>query len=157
MTCSIVRQFRGTKFRVHPRLCRSSCSGCKPILSTFDAEQVPSPGRQLKTAPPQIMTVLLPVIDDFDRALAAETLDAAYAEGVRLTYRHLLGVLENLGLEQIRAVGEVFDPYVHEAVTRVMTADAPEGTVVEEFRKGYRLRDGRLLRPAQVSVAASPD
>jgi molecular chaperone GrpE len=103
----------------------------------------------------EILTLLLPVLDNFDRALAAETSDGAYAEGVGLTYRHLLGVLKSLGLEPVPAVGEAFDPHIHEAVTSVATDDAPEGTVLEEFRRGYLL-NGRILRPAQVSVVASP-
>jgi molecular chaperone GrpE len=102
----------------------------------------------------EILTLLLPVLDNFDRALAAETADAAYAEGVSMTYRHLFSVLASLGLEPIRAVGEPFDPHIHEAVIRVITGEVTEGTVLEELRKGYLL-NGRLLRPAQVSVAAS--
>jgi molecular chaperone GrpE len=103
----------------------------------------------------EILMLLLPVLDNFDRALAAETCDAAYAEGVSLTYRHLVGVLKSLGLEPLHTVGETFDPHVHEGITRVVTDEAADGTVLQEFRRGYVLK-GILLRPAQVSVAASP-
>ena len=103
----------------------------------------------------QIVTLLLPVIDNFERALETETTDAAYAEGVRLTFRHLTSTLANIGVEPIPAAGEAFDPRVHEAVRRLETDTVPEGIVVEVHQKGYRL-NGTLLRPAQVSVAASP-
>jgi molecular chaperone GrpE len=103
----------------------------------------------------EIVTLLLPVIDNFERALRTGTTDAAYAEGVRLTYRQLMGALTSIGLEQVPAIGGAFDPHVHEAMRRVETDAVPEGTVLEELRKGYLL-NGTLLRPAQVSVAASP-
>ena len=102
----------------------------------------------------QILTLLLPVADNFERAIETETADAAYAEGIRLTYRHLISILAAIGLEPVRAAGEAFDPQVHEAVSRVETDTVPEGTVLQVFRKGYRL-NGTLMRPAQVSVAAS--
>ena len=103
----------------------------------------------------EILTLLLPVLDNFDRALTAETSDATYAEGVRLTYRHLMGVVTSLGLKPIHAVGERFDPNLHYGVASLMTEEATDGSVIEELRKGYLLK-GRLLRPAQVYVAASP-
>jgi molecular chaperone GrpE len=102
----------------------------------------------------KIVTLLLPVVDNFERALRTETTDAAYAEGVRLTYRQLMGTLASIGLEPVRAVGEPFDPHVHEAMRRVETDAVPEGTVLEELRKGYIL-SGTLLRPAQVAVAGA--
>jgi molecular chaperone GrpE len=102
-----------------------------------------------------IVSLLLPVLDDFDRAFATDTADAAYAEGVRLTYRHFLRVLESLGVETVPAVGEVFDPHIHEAVSRIVSDESGDGFVLNELRKGYRL-NGRLLRPAQVMVANSP-
>jgi molecular chaperone GrpE len=99
----------------------------------------------------EIVTLLLPVIDNLERALGTETTDAAYAAGMRLTYRHLMNTLTSIGLEPICAAGEAFDPHVHEAVMRVETDAVPEGTILEVFEKGYRL-NGNLLRPAQVSV-----
>ena len=103
----------------------------------------------------EIVTLLLPVLDDFERALATDTADMAYAEGVRLIHWHLLRVLEGLGVEAVPTLGEVFDPHIHEAVGRIVTDKSAEGIVVDELRKGYRL-NGRLLRPAQVVVAAWP-
>ena len=102
----------------------------------------------------QIVALLLPVLDNFERALRAETTDFAYAEGVRLTYRQLMSILTSIGLEPIRAAGEAFDPHVHEAVRRVETDAVPEGIILEELRKGYQL-NGALVRPSHVSVAAS--
>ena len=102
----------------------------------------------------EIVTMLLPIIDNFERALSTGTTDAAYAEGVRLTYRQLMGALTSIGLEHVPATGRAFDPHVHEAMRRVETDAVPEGIVLEEVCKGYLL-NGTLLRPAQVSVAAS--
>jgi molecular chaperone GrpE len=102
----------------------------------------------------EIVALLLPVIDNLERALGTETTDAPYSEGVRLTYRQLMGTLASIGLEPVRAAGEAFDPRIHEALRRIGTDELPEGTVLEELRKGYLL-NGTLLRPAQVSVAAS--
>ena len=94
---------------------------------------------------------LLPILDDFERALgnASEDLDGpAWAEGVRLIYRKLKTLLEDRGLSEIEAEGREFDPNIHEAV---MCVEGEEGKVCEEIQKGYRLRD-RLLRPSMVKV-----
>ncbi len=72
--------------------------------------------------------------------------------GVRMTYEQVLAELRKFGLEQISAVGEPFDPTLHEAIARVPWEGKPEGTVLAESRKGYLL-NGRLLRPTQVTVA----
>ena len=69
-----------------------------------------------------------------------------------MTYDQILADLRKFGLEQISAVGEPFDPNLHEAIARVPWEGKPEGTVLDESRKGYLL-NGRLLRPSQVTVA----
>ena len=69
--------------------------------------------------------------------------------------QQLKGILDGAGLEEIDAPGKSFDPMLHEAVAQQETADAPEGQVVQQIRKGYKLRD-RLLRPATVVVAKKP-
>jgi molecular chaperone GrpE len=124
-------------------------------FANFRRRVADSAGRAAHHRAVDIATLLLPVIDNFERALVAETTDAAYAEGVRLTYRHLINTLAGIGLEPIVAMGRPFDPHVHEALRRIETDAVPDGTVVEELRRGYRLGD-TLLRPAQVSVAAAP-
>ena len=98
---------------------------------------------------------LLPVLDDFERAVKTEATDQKYAKGVELIYQRLLETLKKAGLEPIEAQGKTFDPNFHEAVQRVSTEDAPDQTVMEEFQRGYNFK-GKLLRPAWVKVAVKP-
>lgn len=98
---------------------------------------------------------LLPVLDNFERALQAARQDpaaAAVTAGVELIQRELLRVLERAGVTPFSAVGAPFDPERHEAVARVPAAGRPDMTVVDETSRGY-LMHGRVLRPAQVTVA----
>ncbi|MCL6522543.1 MAG: nucleotide exchange factor GrpE [Firmicutes bacterium] len=100
---------------------------------------------------------LLPVADNLERALAAGGENAAaLRQGVELTLRQLREALGRLGVEAVESVGHPFDPSVHEAVQRVEGSGRPEGEVVGEIRKGYRMRE-RLLRPALVAVAAGAE
>ena len=102
---------------------------------------------------------LLPILDNFDRALEAAraTQEAAkVVEGVALIQRELLKVLERVGVTRYSAVGERFDPNRHDATGRVVSVNEPPDTVVAELTAGYVL-NGRVLRPAQVVVAAAPD
>ena len=104
-----------------------------------------------------LISKLLGVLDDFDRALAqvpAGT-DESWLDGIRLTERKLRGVLEGEGVTQIEALGQPFDPNLHEAVLHEETADHPDNQVIGELQRGYRLRD-RVLRPALVRVANNP-
>lgn len=98
---------------------------------------------------------LLPVIDDFERALQVETADAEYAKGIRLIYNRLYELLKKAGLEPIETTGKRFDPNVHEAVQRIETEDADDHTVLRELQRGYNFK-GKLLRPAWVQVAVRP-
>ena len=94
---------------------------------------------------------VLPVLDDLERALASLDFSLAgltWFDGIRLIYRKLLLVLENAGVRQIEAEGQPFDPRFHEAV---MHGPGPEGKVVAEVQRGYKLHD-RVLRPAMVVV-----
>ena len=100
---------------------------------------------------------LIPVLDNFDMALAAT--QAAQPEangslqtGINMIWQQFKSALAEAGLEEIDATGQVFDPNLHEAISQKETADVPEGQVVQQLRKGYKLRD-RLLRPASVVVA----
>jgi len=104
-----------------------------------------------------VVEQLLPVLDGFERALAAHT-DPAYQDyrkGFDLIYRRLWESLARLGLERIDATGKSFDPHIHQAVERVDSADHADGTVLAEMQAGYRFRD-RVLRPAMVRVAVHP-
>lgn len=102
---------------------------------------------------------LIPILDNFDRALAsARAVDGAdsVVAGVELIQRELLRVLERAGVSRYSAVGQPFDPTRHEAIARVVSVDAAPDTVVSETAPGYTLQ-GRVLRPAMVAVAAAPD
>jgi molecular chaperone GrpE len=102
---------------------------------------------------------LIPILDNFDRALASArapgSADSMVA-GVELIQRELLRVLERAGVSRYSAVGQAFDPTRHEAIARVVSVDATPDTVVSETAPGYALQ-GRVVRPALVAVAAAPD
>lgn len=107
-----------------------------------------------------LLEKLMPVLDAFDKAVT--TTEAPGAEGlqsfhtgVSMIYQQLKTVLTDAGLEEVDASGKDFDPNLHEAVSQVPTTEVPEGRVVRQLRKGYRLRE-RLLRPATVIVATQP-
>jgi molecular chaperone GrpE len=107
-----------------------------------------------KFAKADLITKLLDVLDGYDRALASVPEDVKgqpWVEGMWLVERKLRQILEGEGLEPIESLGTPFDPYVHEAVAHV-ESDKPEGTVIAEHQKAYRLHD-RVIRPALVSVA----
>ena len=97
---------------------------------------------------------LLPVLDDFERALKVETADKEYARGMELIYQRLLDTLKKLGLEPITEDVPLFNPHIHHAVEMVDTKDHPDQTVLEEYQRGYYFK-GRLLRPAMVKVAVN--
>jgi molecular chaperone GrpE len=100
----------------------------------------------------------LGIADDLARALEhvpAEQQDSPWVEGVAAIERKLQGALETEGVTAIVAVGEAFDPRLHEAVSMEPTSEVAEGTVTRELQKGYQLRE-RVLRPALVVVATPP-
>jgi molecular chaperone GrpE len=114
----------------------------------------------IKYASESLMHKLLPILDNFEAALAA--VQASNAEGnnslltgVSMIQQQLKSVLTEAGLEEIEAHGKPFDPNFHEAVSQSESAEHPEGNVMQQLRKGYRLRD-RLLRPATVVVSKGP-
>lgn len=98
---------------------------------------------------------LLPVIDNFERALQAKSDSGEFRTGIELIYKQLQDVLTRLGVQPIAAKGQQFDPHMHEAVEMVETPDAADHEVLEEWQKGYKYKD-RLLRPAMVRVAKNP-
>lgn len=106
-----------------------------------------------------IIERLLPVLDSFELGLAAAngaSEATAIAEGMRMTFNQLISALKEEGLQAIDAMGSQFDPHWHEAVSTMESADAPEGQVIHQVRKGYKFRD-RLIRPAAVIVAKAPE
>lgn len=98
---------------------------------------------------------ILPVLDDFERALKVETADRGYAKGVELIYGRLFDTLRKMGLEPIETEGREFDPNLHQAVERVESDEAEDQAILGEFQRGYNFK-GRLLRPAMVRVAVRP-
>jgi molecular chaperone GrpE len=106
----------------------------------------------LQYAGMEFVREILPILDDFERALKVESTDSKYARGVELIYNRLYETLKKIGLEPMDTVGKAFDPNLHQAVERVQTDEVPDQTVLEEYQKGYNFK-GRLLRPAMVKVA----
>jgi molecular chaperone GrpE len=102
-----------------------------------------------------IVRELLPVLDDFDRALQVESADKEFVKGVEMIRQRLFDALQKQGLEPVEALGQQFDPHFHHAIEKVETDEAEEDTVLGEFQKGYNFK-GKLLRPAIVKVAARP-
>lgn len=109
----------------------------------------------LQFAAMDLVKDLLPVLDDFERALKVETPDRHYAKGVELIYQRLYDTLKKLGLEPLETEGRQFDPNIHQAVERVPTEEAEDQSVLGEFQRGYNFK-GKLLRPAMVRVAVKP-
>ena len=115
----------------------------------------------IKYANETLMTNLATVLDNFDMAMTAADSTSADAmqamkTGVAMIHQQLKNALLDAGLEEVDAAGRLFDPNLHEAVAQKETSEAPEGQVVQQIRKGYKLRD-RLLRPATVVIAKSPE
>ena len=99
----------------------------------------------------KIVSELLDVIDNFERALLHEAADESFAEGMKMIFKQLTGVLENAGLEEINALGEDFDPNFHNAVMTEDNADYDSGKVTEVMQKGYMLNK-KVIRPSMVKV-----
>ena len=111
-----------------------------------------------KFAKSDLISKILDVLDGFDRALATipeELKGTPWVEGMWLLERKLRGILELEGLKPVDSVGAQFDPYQHEAVAHI-PSDQPEGTVIAEHQKAYRLYD-KLIRPALVTVSSGSE
>lgn len=101
---------------------------------------------------------LLPVLDHFELGLADSAKNgapASFVEGFQLVYAQLRAAIEKAGVQAIAAEGAAFDPHLHEAITHLPSDDVPEGHVVVQTRRGYRIGD-KLLRAAQVVVSSGP-
>ncbi len=108
----------------------------------------------------ELVLEILPVLDNLERALGSTRGDESDSEkqireGVAITYRQFGDVLKRAGLREVNALGEDFDPHLHEAVARVETATHREGEILDVLQKGYVLKE-RLLRPAMVRVGHNP-
>lgn len=113
----------------------------------------------IRYANESLIEKLLPTMDSFDMAISAANLSNentidSLKKGVEMVHVQLKRTLEETGLKEINATGEIFNPALHEAISRKETNEAADGTVIEQIRKGYQLNE-RLVRPASVIVAAS--
>jgi len=109
----------------------------------------------IKYASERVVGDLLPVLDNFERAASAAKVNpdfTAFSQGVDMIFRQLQTALSKEGLTAMEAVGQPFDPNLHEAVLRVDSEEHPENTVVEEIQKGYYLKE-KVLRPCMVKVS----
>ena len=99
-----------------------------------------------------VMTGILPVLDNLEKAVQAETEDTNYKQGVELVYKQLQDLLKANGVEEIESVGKTFDPELHEAVSSVQDASKGEKEIVQEYRKGYMIGN-KVIRHSMVIVA----
>lgn len=109
-----------------------------------------------KFANESFVKAILTVVDNLDRAIESsnkdEHVNSSVVEGVHMTLKEILKVFEQFGVKPFDAIGEMFDPNIHQAVAQEETDDYPENSVFKELQKGYMIHD-RLLRPAMVIVA----
>ena len=126
------------------------------LVAEFDNYRKRTAREKLETfgnATSNVVEKLLPVIDNFERAVEAPCTDEEYHKGVVTMLGQFQSFLEKLGVTEVPALGEAFDPNLHNAIKQAEATEAfPEGTVCEVFQKGYLLND-RLIRPAMVAVA----
>jgi len=100
----------------------------------------------------EVIRNLLPTLDSFERALKAAGDSTDFRNGIELIYRQFQDALQKIGVQPIVAMGQPFDPRVHEAIEMVDTAEVPDHHVLDELQRGYKYKE-RLLRPAMVRVA----
>lgn len=143
-------QLATEKSDLHDRLLRAQAE-----FQNFRKRVERERGELFEYASMEAVRALLPVLDDFERSLKAESGDKEYGKGMELIYQRFYDALKKLGLEPIVSVGQPFDPHIHHAVDKVETEDAPADTILEEFQRGYNFK-GRMLRPAMVKVAVQP-
>ena len=99
-----------------------------------------------------VIEVILPVVDNLENAAKVETKDESYKQGVELVLKQFKDVLKSKGIEEIKAVGETFDPSMHEAVSSIQDDEKGEKEIVQEYRKGYKIGN-RVIRHSMVVVA----
>ena len=99
-----------------------------------------------------VVTSILPVVDNLEKALEVKIENNTYQEGIRLILKQLSDVLKRFGMEEIETVGQQFDPELHEAVSHIEDNEKGQNEIVQEYRKGYRIGT-RVVRHAMVVVA----
>ena len=126
----------------------------KAEFDNYKKRNLKEQGRKITLFSEDLIKQFLPIVDDLERALdvVKEKEDVtSFVRGVEIIFNQLKNTLGKQGLEQIRAKGEPFDPYLHEAIMKVELDEYPDNIIVEEMRKGYKLKD-RVLRPTMVKV-----
>lgn len=103
----------------------------------------------------EILLEILPLIDIYEHVLTQyeHAKDEPFYKGIEMLHTKFLGLLEQYGLQEIEALGQMFDYHLHDAKLRLAAPDKPEGEIVQVIRKGYQYRDGKVLRVAEVVVA----
>ena len=145
-----LRQRAGADTEYHEKMLRTMAD-MENLRKRMDREKKD----YINYANQELISSLLPVLDNFDRALQSvkrTDQSAPYLQGVEMIYKQLEEVLRQQGLEEIKALGEPFDPHLHEAVQTEETDRYPEDAILEVILKGYLFR-GKLLRPAVVKVS----
>ena len=99
-----------------------------------------------------IVEGMLPILDNLENAVKVETKDESYKQGIELVLKQVKDVLKSKGVEEIKAIGETFDPSLHEAVSSVQDDEKGEKEIVQEYRKGYKIGN-RVIRHSMVVVA----
>ena len=99
-----------------------------------------------------VIEIILPVLDNLENAAKAETQDASYKQGVEMVLKQFKDVLASRGVEEIKALGETFDPSIHEAVSSVDDPNVESQKIVQEYRKGYKF-GSKVIRHSMVVVA----
>jgi molecular chaperone GrpE len=105
----------------------------------------------IKYANEELIKELLPVLDDFEKAMENMKHDKNLKQGVEIIYKEIKRIMQKYGLKEVEK-NDKFDPYLHEAVMYLESEEIPEGNIIEVIRKGYKLHD-KLLRPALVKVS----
>ncbi len=143
-------QLAAEKTELHDRLLRAQAE-----FQNFKKRTERERHELFEYASMEAVRILLPVLDDFERATRSESTDKEYAAGIELIYNRFYEALKKLGLEPMVSQGQPFDPQIHHAVDMVETEEAPDHTILEEYQRGYNFK-GRMLRPAMVKVAVQP-
>ena len=99
-----------------------------------------------------VIEVILPVVDNLENAVKVETKDENYKQGIELVLKQFKDVLTSKGVEEIKAIGETFDPSLHEAVSSIQDETKGEKEIVQEYRKGYKI-GSKVIRHSMVVVA----
>ncbi|MYL33416.1 nucleotide exchange factor GrpE [Pontibacillus yanchengensis] len=144
-----VEQLRQEKDETYQRLLRLQAD-----YDNFRRRSQKEREDDLKYKSQDLVEELLPIVDNFERALQTEVQDdsaKSFVEGINMVYRQLKDALNKQGVEEIPAVGEEFDPNMHQAVMQVNDENYESNVVVEELQKGYKLKD-RVIRPSMVKV-----